>query len=121
MTTFRIAVCGYENGASDNESTHVELTVNHDKNRKIAYLYVGPLQVADGWETRHITFGGRSHLTLEAMPRLNRKRLDALLEQVKYQISDKTGPAWDLLEAVRAENGLILCHYTYQSKLVEVC
>ncbi|MFL5243169.1 MAG: hypothetical protein ACJ8FY_13770 [Gemmataceae bacterium] len=120
MTTFRIAVCSYENGAPDKESTHVELTVNHDKNRKIAYLYVGPLQIADGWETRRITFG-KSHLTLEPMPRLNRKRLDALLEQVKHQIADKTGPAWDLLEAVQAENGLIFCHYTYQSKLIDVC
>ena len=120
MTSFRIAVCGYEDKASDKESTHVELTVNHDKNRKSAYLYIGPLQVADGWETRRITFG-KSHLTLEAMPRLTRKRLDALLEQVKVQIADKTGPAWDLLEAVRAENGLILCNYTHQSKLTEVC
>jgi hypothetical protein len=112
---FRIPVQGRIEGASDKESTHVELNVNHLKDRKLAYLRVGPLEVKDGWETRRITFGMNNFLNLEPMARLNRKRLAALLEDVKHQVSEKSGPAWELFQAVCAENGLIPCNYKHES------
>jgi hypothetical protein len=101
---FRIPVVMLPDAKIDDcNPTHIELSVSHYKERKFAWLYVGPVTVSDGWEKRRIDFG-RSHVMLEPMPRLNRKRLPVLLEGVKREIENKSGPAYDLFLEVMGRN-----------------
>lgn len=39
-------------------------------------------------------------VVMEAMPRLNRKRLDALKQEAKQQIDNKSGPVWNAVLAI---------------------
>ena len=70
------------------------------------WLAIKPVKVSDGM-VKFTMFDGYRDL-LEAANKLNRKRVDALFDQVRSDIDAKTGKAWKLMQAVLAKDGLAL-------------
>lgn len=98
----------------DYGTNHLEVHVSYrkDSNPRGVYLSVTPVGLhkrdGSGFESRSfMLFSGKAVL-LEKCERFNPKRLDALAAATFAGIDAKTGPAWELLEAVRENNKLTL-------------
>ncbi len=90
-----------------NEATHVGLGVSHFKSSKAVHLTAYPVERrGDGIETFIITSG--ESMVLEAMPRLNRKRLEILESAVRNEISAECGRAWDLVQRLCHKRGYVV-------------
>lgn len=82
---------------SDGDFNKIAVSVFHCSKR--VRLGVYPAEVrSDGTSILAITSG--KSITLEEMPRLNRKRLANLLDQAKQQIHNKTGQAYDAIQSL---------------------
>lgn len=85
----------------------VQVSVWHLKVRQALCVSVYPASKGAGETTLvHITQG--MQITLEPMPRLNRKRLEAAFEEAKRQVAAKSGPVYDLVLRLCHEHDLTL-------------
>lgn len=84
--------------------THLVVSVSHNKDRKRVFASVYPAEsTGKGMYTIVITAG--KYATLEPMARLNRKRLEALTADALRQVKEKSGPVFDVVNALCAEQG----------------
>lgn len=92
---------------SSRETTHIRVKVIHSKERKVIYLDASPIQDMGGGMYSMMLCSGES-IKLEAMPRLNRKRLADLEAEAERQLMARSGAAWDLVLRVLVKHSLVL-------------
>lgn len=85
------------------EVTHVAVSVSHSKDRKQVEVSAYPAIEKAGLFTLVITAG--RYGSLDAMPRLNRKKVDELKKSAETQVKDRSGPAWDVVNKLCEDNG----------------
>ena len=86
--------------------THVEVIVDYHKNSHTIRMYVHPVVIHDGMMSCML-FSGTSFV-LEAAPRLNRKRLVALRDQIHAQIEARKGDRWNDIANFLRQKGIEL-------------
>src|SRR4051812_1363067 len=91
---FRLELEMPANAKANETETHVEVAIyKNDRKQVVCSIY--PVCIRqDG--IMNMRLGGPSgYYAVEAMPRLNKKRLDALLTQAKDEVAKKSGRTWD--------------------------
>ncbi len=84
--------------------THIGLSLSHCKDRKVVNLYAYPVErKPDGRES--VLIMRSESMPIEAMPRLNRKRLADIESKVQNSVSMETGYAWDLVTHLCTQRG----------------
>src|ERR1700730_2142728 len=110
MSKIRLPVQETEN------ATHVEIDVDYSKGGtnwysgreepRGFYVHVRSLAIRGGM-TSFVLGNGYKRL-LETAPRLNRKRLEALSEEVRLRIEARAGAEWDMVRTLLAKEKLVL-------------
>jgi hypothetical protein len=98
------------------DATHIQLEVSYDKGGMNwytgreepngIYIHVRPTASRDGC-TSFVLGKGYKRL-LETAPRLNRKRLAQLTDDIRAQIAARSGIAWSMVHTVAAADKLVL-------------
>lgn len=87
-------------------NTHVQLKVDYWKNRKAIFLTIAPVQLDGDFIIQ--VFGTAENVQVEETTRLNRKRVQAIANEVASQVKAKQGRFWTLLTDFLTKHNLEL-------------
>ncbi len=90
-----------------NDCNCIRINVAHYKNFRpcaVAMLNAYPATERPNGIVSIVVTSGRDRI-VEAMPRLNRKRLAILQSAMRNELACQTGAAWDLVQEVCAKHG----------------
>ncbi len=90
-----------------NGCNNIRVGVTHWKNCRpssVAAITAYPCEVKPNGIVSVVVTSGEDRV-IEAMPRLNRKRLEVLESLTRNELSTQTGRAWELVQAICAKRG----------------
>lgn len=93
------------------EYNQVVICVSHSS--KQVRLSAYPAISKNGMLTMLVTDG--EYATIEAMPRLNRKRLEALFQMIKDNVAAKCGQGWDVVSRMLSKHSMAMVPFRFGS------